>query len=401
MEQKSKKALVEKWSNVKGQLSIADIEDPYVRENTAQLLENQSTQFHNLLTEATTFNQGAPTSNATGQFQPISLALVRRTFPELFCHKVVPTQAINGPVGLAYVLRFVYNDGKEAGFEDVPTHSGYSGDQTATTGAADTGLGEDLATAEAFQLPPGTGNMPQVKLELARTAIEAKTRKLAASFSLEAAQDLKAMHNIEIEHEILSILQYEVMAELDRELCFKLRDVAVNGDGGEAAATVSVSGSDGRWSQEKFAVITNTIVAKANAIAIKTRRAAGNFVIVGPNVATALQAAGRAFTGNTADVNPTNTLANIGTINGTITVWRDSYITSDSALVGYKGPGVADGGIIYSPYVTGMMSKAIAEEDFSPRMGVMSRYAITDSLLGAGRYYRLINYTDLASVIGV
>ena len=130
-----------------------------------------------------------------------------------------------------------------------------------------------------------------------------------------------------------------------------------------------------------------------------TFRGAGNFVIVSPRVATALQAAGPQFTQNTADVGASTTVAEIGKLNGTITVYRDAYATHDYALVGYKGPTISDTGLIYSPYITGLFNRAIRPDDFGVNVGVMSRYAITDSLLGSGRYYRAIRITNLANLI--
>jgi len=400
--------LVKKWESVEGKMSIANVENYDVKEHMAQLLENQKTMNvkKDILSEATTFSNVTPPDEASGQFKPIALALVRRTFPDLFAHKVVGVQAMNGPVGLAYALRFTYAIpnvaiNKEAGWDDINRYAGYTGSSPQASGASDVGTGAATATAESWQLNPGTGNMPELKLKLERTAIEAKTRKLAASFSLEAAQDIKATHGIDIEREFVNMIQYEVLAEIDRELVAKLKALAVDTTkGGETATAHDVSGSDGRWSQEKYSNALTVIIKKANDIAISTRRGAGNFAIVSPRVATALQSAGKQFSANTAEVNATGTMVMVGTINGTISVYRDSYATSDFALVGYKGPGVSDAGVIYSPYLTGLVQRTVAEEDFSPRIGVMSRYALTDSLLGAGRYYRLINYTNLDLVLG-
>ncbi|MEM4260882.1 MAG: hypothetical protein QXG00_06600, partial [Candidatus Woesearchaeota archaeon] len=382
-------SIIKKWSEASGKVSVAGIEDVNVRENLAILLENQETK--NIKSELLNedFTTSTPTSEETGQFRPLALALVRRTFPELFANKVLPVQAMNGPVGLAYALRFIYAtpsegvaDGNEAAFNLVDKYSGYTGSQSGTSGSADSGTGVALDIAEAWKL--GT-QYPQLKLILAKTAVEAKTRKLGASFSLEAAQDIRAMHGLDIEREILNVLQYEVTAEYDREVVARLKAVAVDATkGGAAADTVDISATDGRWSQERFGNLVNTIVKKANDIAIYTRRGAGNFVIVSPRVATALQAAGHQFfTSLEAKVNATGTMAAIGTINGVIDVYRDSYASSDYALVGYKGPGVSDGGVIYSPYITGLVARATDPNDFSPRIGVMSRYALTDSLLGA------------------
>lgn len=403
--------LIKKWSNANGKMSIASIQDDYLKENLAVLLENQSSsKVRDLVLESNNFSMSAPDSEATGQFKPIALALVRRTFPELFANKVVGVQAMNGPVGVAFALRFVYagaNSGvagayNEAAFDKVDKFSGFTGSLSGISGTADSGTGVSTATGEAWQMLPGAGNFPQLQLKLERVAIDAMTRKLGASYSLEAAQDIKAMQNLDIDREMVNVLQYEILAELDRELLANMKAVAVlESLGGATATTVNVSASDGRWSQEKFANVVNAIVAQANNIAISTRRGAGNFVIVSPRVATAIQAAGPQFTRNQSNVNATGVVTDIGSINGTITVYRDSYATSDYALVGYKGPGISDSGIIYSPYIMGLFSRAIEAQDFSPRVGVMSRYAITRTLLGAGRYYRLLNFSNLDLVLGV
>jgi hypothetical protein len=400
--------LIQKWSNPKlGKLSIANIENEITRKVMADLLENQETKNINqeLLLEAD-FNTTTPTTQANGQFQPIALAMVRRTFPELFATKVVPTQAMKGPVGLAYALRFVYEgyENSEAAFNRVNVFSGFTGSTSGTSGTADAGTGVALNTAEAWYMgnPTVTGNMPQLKLILAKAAIEAKTRKLAASFSLEAAQDIRAMHGLDIEKEMVDVLHYEVLAEMDREIVAALKAAAVDTSvGGEAATALDVSASDGRWSQEKFSNVANAIIKKANDIATSTFKAAGNFAIVSNSVATALQALNsKIFTAIDSNVNATGTMAKVGRLNGAIDIYRDPYATSDYALIGYKGPGQNDGGIVYSPYIMGLTAKATSDQSFSPKICVMSRYAITASLLNSGRYYRQINFSNLSSVIG-
>lgn len=413
------KQLVEKWESAPGKMSIKDIADQDVKKNLATLLENQENKsfndqrgaFGNLFeTSQASTTVGSSTVNDVnaGAFQPIALALVRRTFPALFANKTVGVQAMSGPVGLAFALRFLYDTAAqpkvEAAFNEVNAFSGFSGSQSGTSGTSDSGTGVATAVGESWEIggSPATGKMPELTLRIDRTAVTANTRKLAASFSLEAAQDIQAMHSIDVEREMVNVLQYEIQAELDRELLARMRAAAVDtANGGAPLTTIDVSTSalDGRWSQEKYSNIITQIVAQANNIAISTRRGAGNFVIVSTRLATALQAAGPQFSRNTALVDATNTLAEVGTINGTITVYRDSYIDDDEALVGYKGPGVSDAGIIYSPYITGLMSRAIDDKDFSPRIGVMSRYAITDSLLGAGRYYRRILFQNLDTLI--
>lgn len=435
MEKFDRKEIYQKWLNAPGKLSVSNVGEADVREQLSVLLENQERlDVRSMLNEdaISTTNFGSNAGEGA-KFSPIALALVRRTFPDLFAHKCVGVQAMNSPIGLAYALRFGYNvpgipptggslgltafnggsDAYEAGFRAMNEYSGYTGSQagsalgTATSAIYDFsttatagkfGTGANTSTAEAWLM---SSNMPQAKLFLDKVAIEAKTRKLGASFTLEAAQDLKAMQGIEIEREMLNILNYEIVAELDREILGSMIQTAIDTtNGGAAPVVVNVSATDGRWSQEKFSNVVNVIIKLSNDIATATFRGAGNFVIVSPRVATALQAAGPQFTANTAEVNASQTLAEIGSINGTIKVFRDPLAYSDYALVGYKGPGISDCGIIYSPYITGLFNRAVNPDNFGMNIGVMSRYAITKSLAGSGRFFRVATFTNLDKVLG-
>ena len=441
-----KERIVKKWEQAKGPMSIKNIEDSYIRENLAQLLENQEMKdMHgqNLFegndgATNTGALDGAFKSSPNGgqpgypsnmsnwgggdwRFRPVALALQRRTFPDLFANKVVGVQAMSTPVGLAYALRFTYakdGSGVEAAWDDVNKYSGYSGFPGAvhsTSADYDTGRGHMTSAGEQLQIADSRTNClsatcaedeyNQLGLRIDQQAIEALTRKLAASFSLEAAQDIKAMHGIDIEREMVNVLQYEITAELDRELLQNLKRVATKNPNYLVGAidigdTVS-PGSDliGRWNGERYMSIISAIVYQAQQIAISTRRGAGNFVIVSPDIATALQAAGHQFVNYTQNVNPTTTMAAIGKLNGTLDVYRDQYASTSYALVGYKGPGVSDAGVIFAPYIMGISQRAVDPSSFSPRIGVMSRYAITDSLLGADRYYRLIPFVGVNKLI--
>jgi hypothetical protein len=412
--------LVKYWEDVPGKMSIASEKDQYIKENLAILLNNQKqkdikaeTIFESTITNTTADTAVASTTG--GAFSPISLALVRRTFPELFANKVVGVQAMAGPVGLAYALRFFYDETAvgpdvEAAFNDVENYSGYTGNSPSTSSSTpDDGRGALGSDAEGFKIN-GSPKMPDLSLKIDQTAVTAATRKLAASFSLEAAQDIKAMHGVDVEREMVNVLQYEIQAEMDREIVGRLQTLAEDqAKGGKTADILDLSAvaaagtisTDGRWSQEKFSGVVTQIIKQANDIAISTRRGAGNFAIVSTRLATALQAAGPVFSRNQANVNASGTMTDIGTINGNITVYHDTYHTtdSDSALVGYKGSGISDAGLIYSPYIMGLMNRAISPEDFSPRVGVMSRYAMTDNLLGAGRYYRRLEVNNLNTLI--
>ena len=428
MERFDRKAAYSKWMQMPGKLSVAGLGEESLRQTMSVLLENQERLDARELNEdqSTTVNFGSNAGDGA-RFSPIALALVRRVFPDLFAHKVIGVHALNSPVGFAYALRYAYDvagippgstfnggsDIYEAGFKMLNAYSGYTGSTpgSALTSAAQNGLYDFTSSATVGQFGAGAvtsaaelwkvgTTMPNMKLFLDKVAIQANSRKLGAAFSLESAQDLKSMQGIEIEKEMLNILNYEVAAELDREILGRMMQTALNtANGGAAASLFDASSSDGRWSQEKFATLVNAIIGKANEIATATFRGAGNFVIVSPRVATALQAAGPQFTQNTADVGASTTVCEIGKLNGTITVYRDAYATQDYALVGYKGPTISDTGLIYSPYITGLFNRTIRPDDFGVNVGVMSRYAITDSLLGSGRYYRAIRVTNLNTLI--
>lgn len=441
----SKESLVRKWEAAEGKMSIKDLADIHLKENMAQLLENQETkdvEGTNYFTEASdgviNINQLASDGLTGGvanadsyKFRPVALALVRRTFPDLFANKVIGVQAMSTPVGLAYAMRMLYNDGNgiEAAWDKMPEYAGYTGSQRGTSAALNAPVGGTAGTSataggggiydtsaagvttsagEAWQIyDSGTSaspDWPQLKIKIDQVAIEAKTRKLAASFSIEAAQDIRAMHGIDVEREMVNMLQYEISAELDRELLGAMKTASVTtANGGAVVTPIDLTGSgtgiDGRWSGEKYMNVIASIIYQSNQIAISTRRGAGNFCIVSGAIATMLQAAGHQFVNYSQNVNPSTTAAYIGKLNGTIDVYRDQYARTDYALIGYKGPGIADSGLIFSPYIMGLTNRAISHADFSPRIGVISRYALTDNLLGSGRYYRTIPFYNTNKVI--
>jgi len=422
-----RKAAVKKWEEIDSTLSIKDIKDQYVKENVAIMLENEMTKDWNgnsLFLETSQAGVNTQTLGSLGytdgsqnveswKFRPVAIALVRRTFPDLFANKVVGVQAMSTPVGLAFALRFVYNDenGNEMAWDAVPQYGGYTGSSigasaeldTQYNGVADTSAtGYTVSAAEAWQLS-SSGSFPQGKLRLDKVSVDALTRKLGASFSLEAAQDIKAMHDLDVEREMLNVIQYEVLAELDRELLTRMKYAAVDtAKGGSQITQINCSGTsalDGRWSQERYAGIVTSLIQQANYIGTRTRRGPGNFAVVSPTLATVVQTSGHPFTRLHSNVNATSVMAEIGTLNDQITVYRDLYATTDYALVGFKGPGISDCGIIFSPYIMGLTARAIDPTDFSPRVAVMSRYGLTDTLLGSGRYYRLISYSNLSQIV--
>jgi hypothetical protein len=289
----------------------------------------------------------------------------------------------------------------EAGFDDLNYWNTFTGNLSGTSGTDNAGTGVSIATAEAWGVNNATTPMPQLTYSMESTAVTAKTRKIAANVSLEALMDVRAMQNIDIKRELVTKLDYQLRSDIDREILGAMKTVAVDtAVGGAAVVTWQTSASDGRWQQEKFNTVANVIVQLANNVAISTRVGAANFAIVSNRVASILQACNsNIFNGNNVSVNNTNVFSEIGTLNNNIKVYVDRYAISDYALVGLKG---ADGqnecGVVYSPYVIGMQSEAIDPQNFSPIFGLMSRYALTNSLLGAGRYYRQVNFMNLSTI---
>lgn len=435
-----RRKLIETWENKPGRMSIKDIQDQDIKSNLAVMLDNQANKdFYGNLFEssdaAINLTQlgsdglvNGTSSTDSYKFRPVSLALVRRSFPDLFANKIVGVQAMSTPVGLAFALRMTYGDGQgiEAGWNKVAEYAGYSGstrytsaalaapvgsgDLSATPGATgiyDTSAtGEYASAAETWQIAgtSATPEWPQLTMRIDQQQIFAKDRQLAASVSLRALQDIKAMQGIDVEREMVNMLQYELTAELDRETLYNIKAAAVNtAVGGEVVSPIDLTGNgvgiDGRWAGEKFMNIISTIVYFGERVATTTMRNPANFVVVSPTIASALQAAGHQFVNYTQNVNPNTSMAAVGKLNGTMEVYRDRYAKTDYALVGLKGAGISDAGVIFCPYIMGLENRAISADDFSPRVGVISRYAFVNNMLGAGLYYRLIPFYNANKLI--
>lgn len=424
-----KKALMERWTTkAPAVLSIANIQDKYIRENMAKLMENQRYQdVGNALNEDFGMGVGAPLGadqgiphggDAKAVFAPISLALVRRVFPQLFANVLVGVQPLSGPVGLAFALRYVYKDAGdptklvEAAWKAVPEYSGFSGSTANTSGKPDAGTAVDTQSAESWKITGDydeiqthndfssgiRGKIPELGLMFSRQSIVAKTRKLAASFSLESAEDIKRMQGVEMMTEMVNVLQYEMTAEIDRETIARCKSLCKPIFCKQGTSTDVDNGMIGRWSQERYSRIVGLIMKVANDIATATRRAAANIAVVSPDMASVLQSAAPFFNKVTSDVNGSTATPEIGTLNGAIKVYRDNYAANGvgqdngEVLLAYKGTGVSDCGVVFCPYVTGVVNQAIDPNDFSPRVGVMSRYAFANNMLGADNYYRLLKF---------
>ncbi len=247
--------------------------------------------------------------------------------------------------------------------------------------------------------------MPELGLMLSRQSIVAKTRKLAASFSLESAADIKAMQGIEMMSEMINVLQAEMTAEMDRETigrCKSLCTPKIYNKASKESITSNYDGVIGRWSQERYSNIVTQIQKAANDIRTATRRGAANIAVVSPDMATVLQSAAPFFNKIQHDVNGSLVTPEIGTLNNSIKVYCDQYAVSEDGttdngevLLAYKGSSLSDAGVVFCPYVTGVINQAVDPNDFSPRVGIMSRYGFATNMLGAENYYRLLKFNGL------
>jgi len=413
MDQKMKE-IVERWKPILDEGE--KITNDKVLRSTALMLENQ----HNHLNEGTSYQGGqmggsAPTyTNTNAMFQKIAVPMVRRTFPNLIAHDIVGVQPMMGPVGLAFALRFT---GESSVYGNVPaslTGSAVTADEigynavnnaySSRTGTSPSGTASTTVSAEAWGSKSGSGvgsdiglgigtglHIREVNMTIEKAQVEAKTRKLRSRWSLEVAQDIKAMHGLDIEEEMMDVLAYEITAEIDREIVQSITTVAV-------ASSYNWTNSnhyDGRWEHEKYRSMYNQLLRKANTIAVYTRRGAGNFVISSPILCAAFEALS-SFTiaPVNSDVNTAGTgVARVGSLDGRMTVYRDTFHTANYQryIVGYKGPSEYDTGIIYLPYIQLMASKAQFEDSFNPAIGLMSRYAIHNHIFGAANYYQKVD----------
>jgi len=398
------KDMVKKWEDILNEGN--PIRSQKVKNATAIMLENQELWLTSQLNESgsnieATFNRsGSYTTN--GDFYQIAIPMVRRTFPELVAHDLVGVQPMTGPVGLAFALRYragqTYNSvshGQEVGYNTVDadyTYSATTSAQEALGSKAGSGVGSD------FGIGIGTGtHIKEVNMTLEKAQVEAKTRKLRARWSQEVAQDLKAMHGLDLEGEMMDILSYEITQEIDRELITAIKTSAT----GSTATSSSWNylTCDGRWEGERYRALFNLLIRRANDIAITTRRGAGNWAVCHPTVCAIFEATS-AFTiwpvAGDANTAPTG-VARLGTLDGRISVYRDTFSSVVGFLVGYKGPSAYDTGIIYLPYISLMASKATFEDSFNPTIGLMSRYGVHSNIFGSSLYYRWVrvdNFTD-------
>lgn len=403
------KELVKKWNDIL--VEGKKIKSSKVAKATALMLENEN----KYLTETGNYTQPGLTRDPgyahSGDFHHIAIPMVRRTFPELIAHEIVGVQPMTGPVGLAFALRFRAGS-TYSGSGPLPTPNvknldattsslpadelGYNKMDSSYSGSALTSAYELLGSNVTGDIGLGVGAgtaIKEVNMTVEKAQVEAKTRKLRSRWSLEVAQDLKAMHGLDLEEEMLDILAYEITAEIDREIITGINTVAVS----SGWDYNNPADADGRWQSEKYRTLYNMVVRKANLIAVYTRRGAGNFVIASPMTCAALESLS-SFVIHPTDGDMNTLVAGVskmGSLDGRITVFRDTFATSDYCTVGYKGPSEYDAGIIYLPYIQLMVSKTIFEQSFHPTVGLMSRYALHSHIFGANLYYNKITVFNL------
>ena len=459
--------LQEKWAPILDYDGLDPIKDSHRRAVTAVLLENQEKELReerNFLSEAPNVNTNSSSSAAgfsadaaaagpVAGFDPVLISLIRRSMPNLVAYDLAGVQPMNGPTGLIFAMRSRYkpqsgtealfneadtafsgqNDGFDVDTGDVNTNVGLGttaqqgsnpgllNPTAAQTNATDYNVGQGMRTDTAEDLGDGAGDQfNQMAFSIEKVTVTAKSRALKAEYSLELAQDLKAIHGLNAEAELANILSTEILAEINREVIRTIYNVAEPG----AQANVATGGtfdldtdSNGRWSVEKFKGLIFQMERDANAIAQRTRRGKGNMILCSADVASALTMAGvldytPALNSNLNVDDTGNTFA--GVLQGKYRVYIDPYSANVSAnqyyVIGYKGSSPYDAGLFYCPYVPLQMVRAVGQDTFQPKIGFKTRYGIVENPFSQGdatnqglgvltrnknRYYRRVKVTNL------
>jgi len=378
---------IKKWAPVLEHADAAPITDSYKKAVTAKLLENTEVALKAERAQYGELNENNQTTGAVSNFDPVLISLVRRAMPNLIAYDVAGVQPMSGPTGLIFAMKARYNDSTPAGIiTDADTEAlgideadtAFSGPHDgATAGGGVAGAGETLGgpTGAAF------GDMG---FTIEKAVVEAKTRGLKAEYTMELAQDLKAIHNLDAESELANILSTEILAEINREVINTINAKAIVGfNGAVTPGTTDTfdlqADADGRWAVEKFKSLMFQIEVEANKIATTTRRGKGNFIICSSNVASALAAAGvldyaPALATNLQVDATGNTFA--GVLNGRMKVYVDPYAGPDYVTVGYRGTNAYDAGLFYCPYVPLTMVRAVDESTFQPKVAFKTRYGM-------------------------
>lgn len=425
--------LIQKWGPILEHPDLPKIGDIHRRDVVAALLENTELELRNSprdWAQTSLLEAGSVPANVTGggsnpmaNYDPILISLVRRAMPNLIAYDICGVQPMTGPTGLIFAMRSRYTSqtGNEAFYYEADT--GFSSNTGGTTALGDatrniggiypnTAAGSatangslvvsgnsqlynfaaGMSTANAERL--GTDNradFAQMAFSIEKVTVTAKSRALKAEYTMELAQDLKAIHGLDAETELANILSAEILAEINREVVRSINLTAVAGaqEGTVTAGTFDLdTDSNGRWSVEKFKGLMFQIEREANAIAKQTRRGKGNILVCSSDVASALQMAGilsytPALNSNSLNVDDTgNTFA--GVLNGRIKVYIDPYAAGQYMTVGYKGSNAFDAGIFYCPYVPLQMVRAVGQDTFQPKIGFKTRYGMVANPFAGG-----------------
>ena len=422
--------LVKKWAPILESASVPAFKDDYRKSVTAQLLENQERAMREgaqALNEAVPTNSGgdgvalggAGTNANMAGYDPVLIAMVRRAAPLMIAYDIAGVQPMTQPTGLIFAMksRYTSQGGTEALFNEADTDFAGTGTHSATLDGSTLGsqtAGTGMSTAAAEDLGAGT-TFNQMAFSIEKTTVTAKTRALRAEYSVELAQDLKAVHGLDAEGELSNILSTEILAEINREVVRTVYAAAkVGAQAGTAAAgTFDLDvDSNGRWSVEKFKGLMFQIEREANAIAQTTRRGRGNFIICSSDVASALAMAGvldyaPALAGNAGLNIDDSSTTYAGVLNGKYKVYVDPYAANANAsnaaqffVVGYKGSSAYDAGLFYCPYVPLEKVRAVDPATFQPKIGFKTRYGMvanpfTSLSAGTNIYYRRVQVTNL------
>lgn len=362
--------LTEKWAPVLNHEDAPKIVDNYRAGITAQLLENTAEASKQQFIAEGNNSTNVGTGTVSSQFDPILISLVRRSMPNLIAFDVAGVQAMKAPTGLIFAMQPKYNPGDTSESDAFVT--GLGGANAIKTGFSAGGKG---STANGISTAAGEGNVNgEMGFDIVRSSVVAKTRQLKSGYTLELAQDLKAVHGLDAETELANILTTEILAEINREVINTINVAA------QSAGSFSlVTDADGRWAVEKFKSLAFKIEQEANTIAKRTRRGKGNIIICSSNVASALAASGQLdyapALSTKLNVDDTgNTFA--GVLNGRLKVYVDPYATSDYVTIGFRGTNQYDAGIFYCPYVPLQMVRAVDPSTFQPAIAFKTRYGI-------------------------
>ena len=400
--------LQEKWQPVLEHPELPKIGDAYKRAVTTVILENQE----KAVREDRSFMAEAAPANATGSsvdnWDPVLISLVRRAMPNLIAYDICGVQPMTGPTGLIFAMksRFGSQAGAEALFNEADSDfsardaAGDTGSPDAQSGTNPATLndspsagtyttGSGMTTAQAETLGDGSDEFAEMAFSIDKVTVTAKSRALKAEYTMELAQDLKAIHGLDAETELANILSSEILAEINREV---VRTIYSHAKAGAQVNTTTAgifdldTDSNGRWSVEKFKGLLFQLERDANAIGQLTRRGKGNIIICSADVASALQMSGvldyaPALATNLNVDDTGNTFA--GVLNGKFKVYVDPYAANISAsqyyVIGYKGTSPYDSGLFYCPYVPLQMVRAVGQNSFQPKIGFKTRYGMVQN----------------------